>query len=166
MYLAGRDLSLGGPCPRPSAAYLPGMKILLFALLLFVGAATYIRFSPSDSARWHIDPVTAVAPERGGYKSVEHLAAEPVEVLRAIDAIALATPRTLRLAGSTETGMITYVTRSRLWGFPDYTTVRAVAAGDGTDLTILARLRFGIDDAGVNRARVESWTAALGLRQG
>ena len=29
------------------------------------------------------------------------------------------------LAGSVEAGMITYVTRSRLMGFPDYTTIRA-----------------------------------------
>ena len=54
--------------------------------------------------------------------------------------------------------MITYVTRSRLIGFPDYTTVEAK---DGM-VTVFARLRFGRSDLGVNRRRVEGWIKALG----
>ena len=59
--------------------------------------------------------------------------------LAAIDAAARATPRTRVLAGSVEAGMITYVTRSRLWAFPDYTTVAVAPAGAAGDpvLTLL-----------------------------
>ena len=58
-------------------------------------------------------------------------------------------------------GRITYITRSAAFGFPDYTTVEAVTAEDGTRLAIYARLRFGQSDMGVNQARVEEWLSAL-----
>ena len=76
-----------------------------------------------------------------------------------IDAIARATPRTTVLAGSVAEGRITYVTRSRLWGFPDYTTVER----SGDRITLFGRLRFGRGDMGVNRARIEGWLAQAGL---
>ena len=47
--------------------------------------------------------------------------------------------------------MITYVTRSALWGFPDYTT--AIAQPDdrgGTYLILHGRARYGASDLGVN----------------
>jgi uncharacterized protein (DUF1499 family) len=80
--------------------------------------------------------------------------------LAALDGIIRAEPRTQVLAGSVEAGMVTYVTRSRVFGFPDYTTV----AQRGDDLAIHARLRYGQSDMGVNKARVERWLTAL--RQG
>ncbi|HHB81701.1 MAG TPA: DUF1499 domain-containing protein, partial [Aliiroseovarius sp.] len=52
---------------------------------------------------------------------------------------------------------MTFVTRSRLWGFPDYTTI---AYADGR-ITIFARLRFGRSDLGVNAARVGAWRELL-----
>jgi len=55
-------------------------------------------------------------------------------------------------------GRVTYITRSKLWGFPDYSTFET---RDG-DLLIHARLRFGSSDMGVNRARVTDWLARLG----
>ncbi len=67
--------------------------------------------------------------------------------------IAQQTPRTTVLRGSVESGRITYVTRTKLIGFPDYTTVQLE---DGT-LMVHARLRFGRSDFGVNRARAERW---------
>ncbi|MEM9843514.1 MAG: DUF1499 domain-containing protein, partial [Pseudomonadota bacterium] len=79
------------------------------------------------------------------------------ETLAALDEIARATPRTTILAGSVEDGIVTYVTRSALMGFPDYTTV---SLSDGA-LTLYARLRFGQSDLGVNAARLEAWLRAL-----
>ena len=75
-----------------------------------------------------------------------------------LDALVRDTPRTQVLAGSLAQGMLTYVTRSAFFGFPDYTTVRQ----RGAHLEIYARLRFGRSDLGVNRARVEQWLSALG----
>ena len=69
------------------------------------------------------------------------LAQPPAEVAARLEAIALATPRTVRVAG--EGLWVTYVTRSALWGFPDYTSVKVVPDGAGSVVTIFARARFG-----------------------
>ncbi len=82
-------------------------------------------------------------------------------LLARLDAIALATPRTKRLAGSPAEGRITWITRSVLWGFPDYTTAEARPEGSATTLTVIARHRFGHQDLGVNARRLQDWRAAL-----
>jgi uncharacterized protein (DUF1499 family) len=58
--------------------------------------------------------------------------------------------------------MITYVQRSRIIGFPDYITVKAVPMETGlpeagAGLIVYSRSRYGYGDFGVNRARVEAW---------
>lgn len=146
------------------------MKIaLVLIVLLVLAGAAWVRLAPHDTARWHVDPLAAAAPARGGWlvrpeggnAPAPVLAASPEEVLAALAAIAADTPRTRMLAGSVQEGRITWVTRSALWGFPDYTTATAVAVPGGAAPVILARLRFGADDLGVNRARVEDWLARL-----
>jgi hypothetical protein len=147
---------------------------IAFAIIVLaaLGLAAWVRLAPSDPARWHVDPVGAAQPGAGGWKAGPApadsegpvLAATPSEVLTALDAVAGDTPRTRRLAGSPEEGRITYVTRSRFWGFPDYTTVAATPVADGTQLTVLARLRFGGSDMGVNRARAEDWITRVAER--
>lgn len=136
------------------------MKVVIWlgVLILLVAAnfAAWVRFAPSDPARWHVPPqVTEDEDLTGGVK--RRVAGVGPEALRRFDAIARATPRTQVLAGSVADGMVTYITRSALWGFPDYTTV----AQEGEDLAIHGRLRFGTSDMGVNRARVDRWIAAL-----
>ncbi|MEL6204424.1 MAG: DUF1499 domain-containing protein [Pseudomonadota bacterium] len=144
------------------------MRVLFVLLLLFAALIAWIRLAPSNPDRWHTDPGTAspglgrfvVKPE-GGDITGPLLSDTPTEALERLDAIALATPRTARLAGDPPEGRVTYITRSRLWGFPDYTTVAAVAVEGGTRLVIHARLRFGQSDLGVNAARVQGWLDAL-----
>lgn len=131
---------------------------LLAALVVFAG---YVRLAPSDPARWHVAPLSdgpwgVVVPAEGS-ASLRLESADARELLARLDAVALATPRTTRLAGSVEEGRITWVTRSALWGFPDYTT--AEVRPDG--LYLHARLRFGRGDMGVNAARLETWRRAL-----
>ena len=78
-----------------------------------------------------------------------------------------ALPRTKVLAGSVAEGKITYVTRTRIAGFPDLTTVTLTqlpATGKST-LQIYARLRFGKADLGVNKARVRDWVARAKLAE-
>lgn len=143
---------------------------LIFLLLLLVtgGFAAYVRLSANPAGRWHQDPlaVTARGAQNsyllapGGDGAPAHLPLPPDEVARRLDAVTAATPRTELLA---EGGFgKTWVTRSRLWGFPDFTSVRLIAGAEGgTDLLIFARSRFGKSDLGVNRARVEDWLARL-----
>lgn len=126
--------------------------LALGVLVLAVALLAFIRLAPSDPARWHQMPETITNRDlEGGV-----MRRVPGD-LAAFDAIARATPRTRVLAGSVEEGMITYVTRSRIMGFPDYTTVRQ----SGDMLEIHARLRFGRSDLGVNAARVDGWLARL-----
>ena len=122
---------------------------------LFAGFG-YIRLAPSDPAQWHVEPVGDVDQtfEAGVLRVVE----TGPDGLSRLDAIARATPRTGVLIGSVEEGMVTYITRTRVFGFPDYTTVQQ----DGDTLRIHARLRFGGSDLGVNQKRVEE---RLGLLQ-
>lgn len=139
-------------------AFLAGLVLAALAGLLWV------RLAPDDPARWHVDPRGVAVTTLGGWKVGGDDAVYPVpaaELLAAIDRVALATPRTIRLAGSPGEGRITYVTRSRLVGFPDYTTVEAAPAGGGAALIAVARQRYGTGDMGVNRARLEAWLARL-----
>ncbi|WP_170424317.1 DUF1499 domain-containing protein [Ruegeria arenilitoris] len=131
----------------------------MIALWLGIGAVillgAYIRLAPSDPAKWHVAPVGEQNRdlEGGAIRVVE----TGPDGLAKLDAIARDTPRTSVLAGSVDEGMITYITRTNVIGFPDYTT----AQQDGDTLRIYARLRFGRSDFGVNRARVEGWLALL-----
>lgn len=143
---------------------------LLAALL--AGVMVWVRAAPSDPARWHIDPVTdtaadcAVQAGSGDARAACLLPGTPAEVLARLDAVALDTPRTQRLAGSPEEGRITWVTRSALWGFPDYTTAAARPESAGARLDIHGRLRFGQSDLGVNAARLGDWLTRLGSGAG
>lgn len=131
-------------------------KMVVWVLVgAVVALGVYIRLASSDSAQWHI-PLTATADTdmQGG---VIRIVETGPEGLARLDDIAQATPRTTVLAGSVDEGMITYITRSKVIGFPDYTTVQQ----DSDTLRIHARLRFGRSDFGVNRNRVDEWLAAL-----
>jgi uncharacterized protein (DUF1499 family) len=149
--------------------------VLLLALVV-AGYALYVRFAPSDPARWNVDPLTAPdpgpRPDEGGAKLVPPeapiFAASPQSVMEAFDAVAMATPRVTRLAGSVAEGQVTYVARSRLWGFPDYVTIRVLPVPDtgGATVAIYSRQRFGTRDMGVNRARVAAWVGAVEERLG
>ena len=148
---------------------------IAFAIIALLGAMAYVRLAPTDIARFHIalngpdrpsemritllppgsDPVILITG--GAYADLFADAQTAKSLLARLDAIALATPRTERVAGSVEEGRITWETRSALWGFPDYTTAEIGAAG----LTLYARLRFGREDMGVNAKRLTEWLAAL-----
>jgi uncharacterized protein (DUF1499 family) len=130
---------------------------LVLATLAF---GAWVRLAPSDPARWHSDPAQGTAGDNSPVAKA-YLPVPPAEALAAFDAVALTAPRTTRLAGGVEEGRITYVSRSRLWGFPDYTTVSAVPGDGGAWLAIHARARFGRSDLGVNAARVGRWLAAI-----
>jgi uncharacterized protein (DUF1499 family) len=131
------------------------MKLLSLVLLAVLGFGLWVRMAPSDPARWHVATGDSGNRDFAG-AVIRTIPAQPGDMTR-LDRIIRDTARTTLLAGSPEEGMVTYITRSRLWGFPDYTTVEARAGL----IVIHGRLRFGSSDMGVNRARVEGWIAAL-----
>jgi hypothetical protein len=106
------------------------------------------------------DQTVSVPAASGATTATAQLTGDAKHVA-AFDRVAMAEPRTSRLAGSPEEGRITYVSRSRVWGFPDYTTVGTVPDGEGVWLVIYARARFGREDFGVNADRVGRWLSAI-----
>lgn len=137
------------------------MKIVILILVAAILTALWIRLAPSSVAKWHDAPIDAAAPKRLGYLTEVEFAAAATDVMQALDLIALVTPRTVVLAGSANEGRITYITRTKWLGAPDYTTITADNMNEGSRLTIYGRLRFGLDDQGVNRNRIKSWLKVL-----
>ena len=85
--------------------------------------------------------------------------------MAAFDAVIRATPRTKQVAGSYEEGVITYITRSRVFGFPDITSVWRDVALVGTTtpaIEVAGLARYGTLDFGVNRDRIQGWLVQLG----
>ncbi len=135
-------------------------RILIVTFVVLGAFWLYVRFAPNDPMRWHkLEQATAPGDrtDQGGFVAVRRITAPAAEVLAAVQQVAETTERTTLSAGSVDEGMLTFVTRSRFWGFPDHTTV----AVQGDLLVIHGRLRFGQSDLGVNKARVERWLAAL-----
>ncbi len=144
--------------------------IIVVAMMAFVGLMAVIRLAPSDPEVWHVDPTDPTLSAGSGRALVRAdgnlqspvFARTPEDLLAAFDAIADASPRTRVLAGSVSEGRVTYLTRSLIWGFPDYTSVTAVPAEGGAQIVAYGRLRFGGSDMGVNTERLQGWLAALG----
>jgi hypothetical protein len=146
-----------------------GRLIVLTGLVLVLAGIAWIRLAPSDPARWNRDPRLAVAGGSvfvagpGGTVEAPVYSLPPEALLDRLHAIAVAWPRTRLLARD---GLrVTWITRTRIFGFPDYTTVEAVPDGTGSRLLIHARQRFGRGDHGVNTARVQAWLSALGASE-
>ena len=137
------------------------MRIIIILGLLLVGQFAYMRFAPASVAKFHQLPQVNAPGDVaywGGYLAVRPIS-EPAEtVLAALQDIALNTDRTLRFAGRLDEGMITFQSRTKVLGIPDYTTV----AVKNDLLFIYGRLRFSYYDQGVNKARVLAWLDALG----
>ena len=128
-----------------------------FWLIVILGIAgiAYVRYGRSDPVDWHVDPL--VTANQDLVDGVRRRVADAPGLMERLHLIALETPRTEVLAGSVEEGHITYVTRSRWMGFPDYATVKR----DDGQLEIWSRLRFGKTDMGVNKARIDGWLQRL-----
>lgn len=147
------------------------MLWLVAALALaFVGFAVWVRAAPDDAARWHVDPETAaeagkrndfiLRPDGIGADLPSPVFAEtPEGLLARFRDVALAAPRTTLLSDAG--GFLTFVSRTRLMGFPDYVSVKAVAAEGGAALFVHSRSRYGREDFGVNAARVSAWLDRL-----
>lgn len=143
--------------------------IAIVALLAVAGVMLFVRLSPNDAADWHEDPALVKRPAKphahlirlvGGDEIAPIYALSPEALAERIDQIAREDGAIL-FAGSVAEGHITYITRSPIMGFPDFTSIKVSRAGDGATFAAFARARFGYSDMGVNRARLTRWTEAL-----
>ncbi|SDE17091.1 Protein of unknown function [Limimaricola pyoseonensis] len=149
---------------------------MVAALAATAAPLVWVRVAPADVTAWHVDPMHVPRPPRppreGGWlvRTGEANAAPPVfetdpaTLMTAFGEIMRAEPRTRMIYESPAEGRATWVTRTPLIGFPDYTSVKAVPEAGGAALMIWARNRFGVSDMGVNRKRVERWIAELERR--
>lgn len=146
------------------------IKLVVLAVVgLALVTAAYVRLAPSDAARWHEDPRLVARPASpnfhlirmvGGDAMPRVFARSPATLAQNLYDIALADGAVL-LAGSVASGHMTFVSRSRMMGFPDYTSVLVEQAGEGAMVLGFARARFGHSDLGVNKARLDRWLAAI-----
>lgn len=146
--------------------------IKLILIVVLVGAAgllAYIRLAPTDPARWHEDPRLVSRPTTPNFHLIRMVGGDampqvfqttPQELAARMDEIARADGARL-IAGTLDAGHMTYLTRTRLMGYPDYTSILIEPAGEGAMLLAFARARFGHSDLGNNRARLERWIAEL-----
>lgn len=132
------------------------LRMFFFLILLIVaGGLAWIRLAPSDAQVWHVDP--KVSADQDLADGVRRRIAAGELTLSRLHAVILETPRTEVFAGGLAEGHVTYITRSKWLGFPDYTTVLA----NDDVLEVWARLRFGVADTGTNKRRVEGWLTTL-----
>jgi len=143
--------------------------IFLGVLVAALAVAAYIRLAPSDPAHWHEDPRLVTRPSTPNFHLIRMVGGDampqvfqlaPDALAARIDEVARADGATL-LAGSVQSGHMTYLTRTPLMGYPDYTSILIERAGEGAMLLAFARARFGHSDMGNNRARLERWITAL-----
>lgn len=145
--------------------------IALIAFAALVVAMIVPRIAPDDPARWSADPTTATPPDSpnsylvAGHDAVA-LPLAPQAAFDRIHAIAMDEPRVALLTRDAANGLATYVQRSALFGFPDYISIKFEPKGDGSQLSIYSRSRFGYSDLGANKARVERWLDKIGAGGG
>ena len=125
------------------------MYVFAVICVLVIGLLAFIRLAPTDPARWHL-PIAETNDQTMAGGAIRVVEADPEALVR-VDTAMRALPRTDVLAGSVDERHITYVTRTKWIGFPDYTTVEY----SDDMLKLHARLRFGRSDLGVNRKRLE-----------
>lgn len=118
-------------------------------IVAVVGLVAYIRLAPTDVARWH-QPIGNAETTDGQGWSARVIQSEP-GLFSALHQDILKLPRTQMIAGSVGEGRLTYITRSRIMGFPDFTTIEQ----DGRKIKLYGRLRFGRSDLGVNGRRLD-----------
>ena len=143
--------------------------VALFLGVLALGVMAWIRLAPSDPARWHEDPRLVARPSSPNFHLIRMVGGDemprvfqisPEALAERVDQVARADGADL-IAGSLASGHMTYLSRTPLMGYPDYTSVLIEPAGEGAMLLAFARSRFGHSDLGVNRARITRWTQAL-----
>lgn len=147
--------------------------ILIMCVVLVVAvsaAALWFRHVPMTPAVWHVEPAMVTPPRRPNFvlrigPDAPVFAESPAIIAARLSRVARE-DRASVIAGSPETGHVTYVLRSTLMGFPDAVSIQILPQASGTKVEIFSRSRYGYSDLGVNAARVAAWIAALGAQRG
>lgn len=141
------------------------MRLIFTVIGLLVvatfSAAVWLRSVPMPAEVWHVDPASITPPTSPNFvlrigDDAPRLAGTIPEVAARLDAVAVSEGAE-RIGGDVADGFVTYVVRSRIFGFPDAVSIRLYEDGDDVRVEIFSRSRFGHSDLGVNEARVARW---------
>ncbi|WP_052362602.1 hypothetical protein [Falsirhodobacter sp. alg1] len=135
--------------------------ILLAVALIVVWA--FLRYTPSDSQDWHVDPLTVRKPHRPNHLLIKEdgpfLPLPPDQIAARLEAVANHTPRTEFFAG--EGFHRTWITRSPVMGLPTFTSIHLLPENGGTRVSVYARARYLPGLPAAERDRVEAWIDTL-----
>lgn len=123
--------------------------ILGLLIVAVLSGLVFIRLAPTDVARWHKPVGDAETTDGAGWSARVVPATDGL--LSDLHQAMLALPNTHMIAGSLSEGRLTYITRTKIIGFPDFTTIEQ----DGNQIKLYGRLRFGRSDFGVNGKRLD-----------
>ena len=131
------------------------MKIMIILAVIAAAVLAFVQLSHVRIGQKHDIPAVAEdITTAGGFTAIRPLTAAANDVIARIEKVAQETPRTTKLSDDP----LRFVTRSRLMGFADVTTI----AVRDEHLVIHAHLTVGAIDLGVNKARVLNWLDRLG----
>jgi uncharacterized protein (DUF1499 family) len=141
------------------------VKTFLYTIAFLAVLLLVARFIPVDTEPFHEDPAEP-DHQRSEVRLIGREAprfpGDADAVLDAFAEIALRDWGVHIVEGSVDEGMITFVARSKVFGFRDFITVKAVdEAGGVTKLSVFSRPRFNFYDWGVNAKRLDRWLGEL-----
>jgi uncharacterized protein (DUF1499 family) len=140
------------------------MNTALSFLLLVAIFLIALRFFPVDTLDYHVDPADP-EPRRSEVRLIgldaPRFATTADELLETVVRIARSEFGTRLVEGSVDEGLVTFVSRSRVFGFRDFTTIKAVDEVAGAKLAVWARPRGNVYDWGVNTKRLDRWLRKL-----
>ena len=144
------------------------MKVLLICLLICFLLFTYIRFSKVDQSIWHLDPdsITYINANNSFLLNHKNKGAETFNIganalFNNLNDIIL-NDNCEKVFGDINLGLITYVCRSKVFGFPDYISISVKKLDvNKSSMSAFSRSRFGRYDFGKNKQRIQKWLTEL-----
>ena len=144
------------------------MKVLLICLLICLLLFAYIRLSKVEQSIWHLDPdsISNVNINNSFLLNYANKGTKTfnldVNALFNILNNIIINDNCEKVFGDINLGLITYVCRSKMFGFPDYVSINFKNLGvNKSSLSIFSRSRFGWYDFGKNKQRVQKWLTEL-----
>tara|TARA_B100000767_G_scaffold430_1_gene380 strand:+ start:2033 stop:2479 length:447 start_codon:yes stop_codon:yes gene_type:complete len=144
------------------------VKVLLICLLICLLLVAYIKLSKVEQSIWHLDPdsITNVNINNSfllnyANKGTKTFNLEVNALFNILNNIII-NDNCEKVFGDINLGLITYVCRSKVFGFPDYVSINFKNLGiNKSSLSIFSRSRFGRNDFGKNKQRIQEWLTEL-----
>ena len=144
------------------------MKVLLICLLICLLLVAYIKLSKVEQSIWHLDPdsITNVNINNSfllnyANKGTKTFNLEVNALFNILNNIII-NDNCEKVFGDINLGLITYVCRSKVFGFPDYVSINFKNLDiNKSSLSIFSRSRFGRNDFGKNKQRIQKWLTEL-----